>query len=571
MICVNSKFICTINARKYTRKKENGMVGIYIKNYKNFTGEFVGFEDLKKINVVIGKNNIGKSSLLEILPKLKTANLKKLGDFKFTGKLDEKTIIKNFAENISNPFIGNYRSYGMKFKDIPFEYLISSAPFKIEIKFEGIEFHTTAFEALSNAIEDVVFSQFKRTTFFKVNAERNILPEKSSQTIDLSEDGRGATNLIRKIINNSSFQSSLVQVELLEKLNEIMDPDFNFTNLVCQEVEDDQDPEWEIFLEEEVKGMIPLSNSGSGLKTILIVLINLLILPKIKNISLSNTIFIFEELENNLHPAIQRNLFHFLRGWIVDNHAMMFLTTHSNIPLNMFVKDEEAQIIHVFKEENYVNTKRIFELIDSNSVLDDIGVQASDIMQSNAIIWVEGPSDRVYINKWINLSSKGKLVEGEHYQILFYGGRLLSHLTGNDEELELINLFKANRHSIIVMDSDKKSKHGRINATKKRIKNEFADREGIAWITKGREIENYVANNVLIKYYGKPSIQLNDFDKIEEVLNNVDTKQKLGTFYVRDKVGYSKKFCQLMDKESLNQLDLKIMIEKIVQKICEWN
>lgn len=355
----------------------------------------------------------------------------------------------------------------MKFKDIPFEYLISSAPFKIEIKFEGIEFHTTAFEALSNAIEDVVFSQFKRTTFFKVNAERNILPEKSSQTIDLSEDGRGATNLIRKIINNSSFQSSLVQVELLEKLNEIMDPDFNFTNLVCQEVEDDQDPEWEIFLEEEVKGMIPLSNSGSGLKTILIVLINLLILPKIKNISLSNTIFIFEELENNLHPAIQRNLFHFLRGWIVDNHAMMFLTTHSNIPLNMFVKDEEAQIIHVFKEENYVNTKRIFELIDSNSVLDDIGVQASDIMQSNAIIWVEGPSDRVYINKWINLSSKGKLVEGEHYQILFYGGRLLSHLTGNDEELELINLFKANRHSIIVMDSDKKVNTGELMLQKK--------------------------------------------------------------------------------------------------------
>lgn len=547
------------------------MGGIYIKNHKNFTGEFVGFEELKKINVVIGKNNIGKSSLLEVLPKLKTVNLKKLGDFKFTGKLDEKAIIKNFPEHISSPLIGNYRSYGMKFKDIPFEYSISSDPFKKEIKFDDIGFHHSVIKELSNAIEDVVFSDFKRATFFKVNAERNILPEKSSQTIDLSEDGRGATNLIRKIINNSSFQSSLVQVELLEKLNEIMDPDFNFTKLVCQEVEDDQDPEWEIFLEEEVKGMIPLSSSGSGLKTILIVLINLLILPKIKNISLSNTIFIFEELENNLHPAIQRNLFHFLRGWIVDNHAMMFLTTHSNIPLNMFVKDEEAQIIHVFKEENYVNTKKIFELIDSNSVLDDIGVQASDIMQSNAIIWVEGPSDRVYINKWITLSSKGKLVEGEHYQILFYGGRLLSHLTGNDEELELINLFKANRHSIIVMDSDKKSKHGRINATKKRIKNEFADREGIAWITKGREIENYVANSVLIKYYGKPSIQLSDFDKIEDVLNNVDTKQKLGTLYVRDKVGYSKKFCQLMDKESLNQLDLKMMIEKIVQKICEWN
>ena len=33
-------------------------------------------------------------------------------------------------------------------------------------------------------------------------------------------------------------------------------------------------------------------------------------------------------------------------------------------------------------------------------LVDDLGIKASDILQSNGIIWVEGPSDRIYINKF---------------------------------------------------------------------------------------------------------------------------------------------------------------------------
>ena len=36
---------------------------------------------------------------------------------------------------------------------------------------------------------------------------------------------------------------------------------------------------------------------------------------------------------------------------------------------------------------------------DNYDVLDDLGAKASDIFQSNGIIWVEGPSDRIYIKK----------------------------------------------------------------------------------------------------------------------------------------------------------------------------
>jgi hypothetical protein len=48
-------------------------------------------------------------------------------------------------------------------------------------------------------------------------------------------------------------------------------------------------------------------------------------------------------------------------------------------------------------------------------------------------IWVEGPTDRIYLQQWIKLP-RSNLEEGVDYSIMFYGGRLLSHLTPDDEE-----------------------------------------------------------------------------------------------------------------------------------------
>lgn len=38
-----------------------------IANYKNIGNKYIGFEQLTKLNVLIGQNNIGKSTLLEMI------------------------------------------------------------------------------------------------------------------------------------------------------------------------------------------------------------------------------------------------------------------------------------------------------------------------------------------------------------------------------------------------------------------------------------------------------------------------------------------------------------------------
>lgn len=50
-----------------------------------------------------------------------------------------------------------------------------------------------------------------------------------------------------------------------------------------------------------------------------------------------------------------------------------------------------------------------------------------------------------------------------------------------------------------MFDSDKSSPHARMNETKKRLKEEFDKGPGFAWITKGREVENYLDNDQIEK------------------------------------------------------------------------
>lgn len=40
---------------------------IFFKGYRCFKNDFAGFEKFKRLNIIIGRNNTGKSSLLDLL------------------------------------------------------------------------------------------------------------------------------------------------------------------------------------------------------------------------------------------------------------------------------------------------------------------------------------------------------------------------------------------------------------------------------------------------------------------------------------------------------------------------
>ena len=114
-----------------------------------------------------------------------------------------------------------------------------------------------------------------------------------------------------------------------------------------------------------------------------------------------------------------------------------------------------------------------------------LGYRPSDVLQANCVIWVEGPTDRFYLNWWLTAARREHhLVEGVDYQFMTYGGRLLAHFTATEGialddglvERDLIALQALGRRLAIVIDSDKKRDNDTINATKTRVANEIAPR-----------------------------------------------------------------------------------------------
>lgn len=125
-------------------------------------------------------------------------------------------------------------------------------------------------------------------------AERNIAPEVVRGSGVVDGHGVGGTDIIRQFINMASLPIDIVKKDILSDLNSIVSPDSHFIDIVCQH---DENNIWEIFLREDRKGQhISLSNTGSGFKSIILVLIFLYLVPFIEKKELKEYVFAFEEL-----------------------------------------------------------------------------------------------------------------------------------------------------------------------------------------------------------------------------------------------------------------------------------
>ncbi len=249
------------------------------------------------------------------------------------------------------------------------------------------------------------------------------------------------------------------------------------------------------------------------------------------------------------------------------------MTTHSNIVIDLYNSLEKTQIFHINKIEGKTKISSIIKQFDFKKILDDLDVRASDILQSNGIIWVEGPSDRTYLNKWLSLLDN-TLVEGYHYSIMFYGGRLLSNLSFDYDLIndELIPLLKLNTNSFVVMDRDGKSVSQKLNDTKLRIQSELGNNN--VWVTKGREIENYISNNTINEWLEKKYKIKSNFEneintKLEESVSRIANSEKIK--YNLNKNKYASEIVHFIKQEDINILDLNLNIKNLAETIKKWN
>lgn len=540
-------------------------------------------DDIRRVNLIIGRNNAGKSSLLDIIEHVcnrsyeydsVTWRAEQEPQIQFCSKITDDVVNRTFPANTTGGRIaGNHANYGRHFinREVMWTKRRDRQADLIACNDEGIKPTLLNSGGYAQTLVSNLPIPIEGKLFRRVLAERDIVPESDGNgNIRIEPNGEGITNAIQSFINRSNFPSELVERHMLSALNEIFAHDACFTDIVCQLYSNNY---WEIFLEEENKGRIALSKSGSGLKTVINVLVCLFLIPKLDNQPLENYVFGFEELENNIHPALLRRLNDYIYRTSVDNGFIYFITTHSNVLIDQFSRQEDAQIIHVTQANAEAKSTTVRTYVENNGILDDLDVRASDLLQANGIIWVEGPSDRIYLNRWIELWSNGNLKEGTHYQIIFYGGRLLSHLSAEEPEMvnDGISILNANRNAVMVIDSDKRNNEAEINSTKQRINDEFEARNSLCWITQGKEIENYIPVSVVNEFLGLDSKKkVNQYDSFFDFLDGLVEGE--GKRYLTKKSLLAEKLIPYMNIDNMGDvLDLNEKLTQVCEAIEHWN
>ncbi|MDC6404934.1 MULTISPECIES: ATP-dependent nuclease [Maribacter] len=219
-------------------------------------------------------------------------------------------------------------------------------------------------------------------------------------------------------------------------------------------------------------------NLGDGLQTIISILFPIFLKRN------EEVIVCIEEPENHLHPAWQLRLLNALK--LFSKH-IFFYSTHSNV----FINDSSISLYSISKsgKQSFISFLELEE--EKLKIIQDLGYKPSDLFQTNYVLWVEGPSDKLYLNYWISELAPD-LKEDVHYSIMYYGGETYKSFLINNGELELKLIKKLNQNFGIILDSDRRNKYESHNPKKKQIEQLFLETGNFCWLMKYREIENYI-------------------------------------------------------------------------------
>ena len=515
--------------------------------------------ELKRLNVIVGANNSGKSRFMRSLGiKINSVqvdfylSLSILNDLKSIN--DSFRSISSVDLNLDNLEISNYQSINQKLESakatiketrIVYENLTRSSvvyfrkgdeiPSKIHNSMSGnkdrfkveAEKYTVKISDITSRINSFNFSNYN---IFYIDTLRSLRKVKISklptEIDDKAENNLFKTPLLLRTYEDYNFSENQITsgedffdfltdslLGMPEERQKVYSyqaklSHYFFNNQDVILIPNRKDDILQIKIGDDKQ--FPISQLGNGLQQIIILTYRAFLTTE-------PSFFFIEEPEMHLHAGYVKQLIKFLLN--ETNHYYM-ATSHSNYLLDMINEDKRIALYRVDKErldseENKYET--VIKRCDGDrTILQTLGVSPSSVFLANCTIWIEGITDRLYFvqylkkyleelkttdeEKWQDYS---RFIDGYHYAFVEYQGSNLEHWDFEIDSLgdvdssknKGLNVIFVTSNALVIADSDLKKKP-RFNELEQQLGDKIV-------ITQGKETENSLPRGFLLNRFFK--------------------------------------------------------------------
>lgn len=540
---------------------------VILKNFRSYKDARIPIDEA--LTGIIGKNDAGKSTILEALeiffnnnlPKIESSDLSVVADSKaisivciFSDLPDELVIDETAKTSLENEFLLNeqgfleiqkdydcnkkapspeifcnaYHPCDKDFKDLLF---LKNAELKSRISSLGIESNFDSNVTMRRSIWQSQKDLKKELTKLPLNKEdgkkiwdklQTHLPlyalfQSDRKSTDEDSEVQDPMKLaIQEAIKSVESQLETIRNEVKTKVEEVAKRTINKLTEMDESLAEtltpnfSSDPKWEGFKFSLTSGdQIPINKRGSGVRRL--ILLNFFRAEAERKMFLKdspNVIYAVEEPETSQHPDNQIKIINALKKLAQDDKCQVLITTHVPGLAGLL----EISGLRYVKKEGKESTVEINPDNDFISkIADDIGVLPDERVK--VFLFVEGKNDVIFWNHLgkiaHNYASLYPAIGVDHRIIILpMGGSNLKDWVAK----RYLKPFKKPEIYVFDRDSSQKPQYqvcaNEVNSRKDGSK---------AFLLEKKEMENYIHPDAIKAEYGY-KIQIEDFTDVPEII-----------------------------------------------------
>jgi energy-coupling factor transporter ATP-binding protein EcfA2 len=394
--------------------------------------------ELKKINVICGPNNSGKTTVLECIASKNLC----LSAIEISDSLAQ-SIARNGLhgvgwgnnDNCNRVYV---QSVTKALNDHPVMFIDEIQTFikTIDWNFTGNWSNPTGslLPVLTNAFPPP-------PSVILLPAKRRLETSKHADAFEqIWSDGTGVLNSLFKAKNQNESTTERKNFDRIASAFKDISSGYEFDVFIQTKDLRVSPPPTNVELHFRRKGgsWIQAADCGLGLQELLLLLYFAL--------ATEHEVVLIEEPENHLHPEIQRRLIGFLRE---KTEKQFFLSTHSSVFLNTLFADRvfTCRMMDGVQVENATSRA---------ALLTELGYSIADNLISGLVVLCEGPKDKPVLEEFLQ---KMGALDKSNIKIWPLGGDIMDQLD--------LSVFQETHQLIAVIDNDPGSANVRKRFLKK--------------------------------------------------------------------------------------------------------